>query len=152
MTATEKNIVELKFERINDQIQVVAPDKHIMRMPIQMAVAACRAFANQIEFVDQFHMLRDRLGDWFIEHLESADSAYLTTRDSGLLFLVVQKSDIFDERLADELTSLDLEISGDSDFALITLSVHAVPNSPEEAIASFLSKDMIIQFEAPNGD
>jgi len=63
-----------------------------------------------------------------------------------LLFLVVQRKRESDEELESSLTDLDLEISNDSDFHLVNVSVLALPRSSEETISSFLSSAFVFRY------
>ena len=105
--------------------------KNLMAMPVEVAVEACRAFKEQIAFKDQFDMLLDRLAEWIDRREDKLDQAFLTTRDSGLLFLVVLTQKELNEGIESDLTELDLEIANDDDFDLIRLSVHAIPKCCE---------------------
>ena len=148
MAAVQRAIVELHFENRDGQVTVVHPDNHVMAMSVGEAIEACRAFNKQIEFKIQFDTLLQRLAEWLREHSEFFDRAFLTTRDSGLLFLVVTKEKTFNEKLEEDLTELDLEIANDADFTLIRLAVHAIPYCTDDEANSFLSKDLALRFVA----
>jgi hypothetical protein len=142
-STTLSNTIELHFERKGDQVRVILPNRHIMALPVEAAIEACRAFRSQIAFNDQFDLLLDRLGKWIVERENKLSAAYITTRDSGLLFLLVMKGTKYDIELEQAATDLDLEIANDSDYGLIGLSVLAIPQGDQEAIRSFLSHVII---------
>lgn len=72
--------------------------------------------------------------------------AFLTVHDAGLLFLVVQKSKEFSMEFEVALSDLSLEIANDTDFSLIRLTVHALPNCPREVYEAFLSSKMALRY------
>ena len=147
MSLTEVgSVIELHFENRDGQVRVVLPDNHIMAISVEAAVHACRAFTNQILFKGQFDCLLDHLADWIDRHRSAIDEAYLTTRDSGLLFVVVTQSKTFDSAFEDELTALDIEVANDSDYSLIGMNVLAIPPSGDDTTHSFISKKLGIRF------
>lgn len=141
-------VIELHFANREGRVCVVPPDNDLMAMPVDMAIAACQAFNTQIRFKSQFDQLLEKLGEWLEQRRDALDDAFLTLRDSGLLFLVVTKSHQHDEDLISDLTDLDLEIAQEPDYDLISLSVHAVPRGP---VDSFISQKMALRF-VPDGD
>jgi hypothetical protein len=142
----QTEIIELHFENRDGQVRVMLPDNHIMAMSVEVAVHACRAFKHQILFKSQFDSLLPFLGEWIEQHRENVKQAYLTTRDSGLLFLVVTNDIAFKDSFEDELTSLDIEVANDNDYNLITLNVLAIPPSCDEDTKSFISKKLALRF------
>jgi ribosome recycling factor len=74
-------------------------------------------------------------------------SAYLTLRDSGLLFLVVIRGKEFNSDVEQAITDLDLEIAQDNDYSLIRLGVHVLPECDRENILAFLSRQMVIELK-----
>lgn len=138
--------VELSYKNSGGRVTIVPPDSDIMAMSVETAIEACRAFHQQIVFKDQFDLLLNRLAAWVDAHREKISDAFLTARDSGLLFLVVLKGEQFDSEIETSLTELDLEISNDDDYKLISLAVHALPQSPEETIRSFISRKLSLRY------
>jgi hypothetical protein len=145
---SRSSVIELHFENREGRVCIVPPDNNIMAIPVETAIAACQAFKTQIQFKDQFDQLIATLGEWIAQRNDRIADAYLTVRDSGLLFLLVTKSKQYDDELETALTELDLEIAHDSDFDLISLGVHAIPLGPVE---SFVSRKMALRF-VPDGD
>jgi len=138
--------IELHFEDQDGKVRVVAPDRHVMIVPVSVAVEACRAYQDQIAFNDQFGNLLDRLARWIVDHKVQASQAFLTVHDAGLLFLVIQQSTEFDPDLENSLSELSLEIANDTDYSLIRLVVHALPNCGREVFESFLSSRMSLRY------
>lgn len=146
---TARPIVELHWGNQDARVRIVHQSNDVMAMPIEMAIEACRAFAEQIRFKYQFDGLMIKLMEWLQHHDGHVAEAYLTVRDSGLLFLVVTKGSHMNDELECALTELDLEIAHDNDYDLIRLGVHAIP-SPESQTEglteSFVSRKMAIRF------
>lgn len=138
--------IELHFEDQDGKVRVVAPDKHVMIVPVSVAVEACRAFQNQIAFNEQFSGLLDRLARWIIDQKGQVSQAFLTVHDAGLLFLVIQQGIEFDSDLESSLSELSLEIANDTDYSLIRLVVHALPNCGREIFETFLSSRMSLRY------
>ena len=147
MSLTEiGSVIELHFENRDGQVRVMLPDNHIMAMSVEVAVHACRAFKDQILFKSQFDGLLPYLAEWIDLHSDDVKEAYLTTRDSGLLFLVVTKGKTFNGSFEDELTGLDIEVANDTDYSLINMNVLAIPPSGDEDTHSFISNKLELRF------
>ncbi len=146
-TRRPTSIIELHFENQGAQARIVPPDRDVMVMPIEMAIKACRAFNDQVRFTDQFRHLVDHLGSWVGVHKADVSSAYLTLRDSGLLFLVVSRGSQFNGALEQSITDLDIEVAQDEDYNLIRLGVHVLPECDDESIQSFLSRQMAMELK-----
>ena len=143
------DIIELHFENKDGRVRIIAPDNHVIISSVEAAVDACRAYASQLLFRDQFNSLIEKLAQWLEARTELIQDSYLTIRDSGLLFLVVTKNSHFDDTIESSLTDLDLEVSQDSDFDLISLSVHAIPRANQDTVRSFVSNKMALRL-VPN--
>lgn len=141
------NIIELHFENEGGHVRIVPPDRDMMAMPIEMAIEACRAFHNQIRFKDQFDLLVSRLANWIGQRRNELAAAYLTLRDSGLLFLVVTRGKEFNTQVEEAITDLDMEIAQDDDYDLVRLGVHVLPLCGPEIVQSFLSRQMALQLK-----
>jgi len=147
-TVSRPSVIELHFENREGIIRVVPPSRDLMIIPVEMAIEACRAYRQQIVFKGQFDMLVDFLGRWIGGRPEQISDAYLTIRDAGLLFLVVHRATSYDDVFENALTDLDLEIANDGDYNLINLSVLGLPPVDEESVHTFLSKKMVIRYQA----
>lgn len=143
---THPAVVELHVDNTEGQVRVVPRDRDVMAMPVELAIEACRAFNQQIRFKDQFDLLLDRIAVWLQPRESIISAAYVTTREAGLLFLVVLKGKRRDDDIEAALTELDLEVANDKDFDLINLNVHSIPCCPEETLRSFLSEKLEIRY------
>lgn len=137
-----ETVVELHFEDAGGHVRIVPPDRDLMTMPVKTAIEACRAFNDQLTFRDQFDLLLEKLGQWLSDRRTAVADAYVTTRDAGLLFVVIQQEKNRDPELDEALTDLDLEIANDEDFSHIPLSVLALPHVDQASIRSFLTKEL----------
>ena len=72
-----------------------------------------------------------------LKHNDKVTRAFLTDRDAGLLFLVIQRSDKHDDEFQDELSALDLGIADDEFLQRVRMSVLALPETSDAGIASF---------------
>jgi hypothetical protein len=142
----QNQVIELHFENHGGRVRIVGPDNHVMIQSVEAAVEACRAYSGQMLFKTQFDQLLEKLGQWMEANATRVNSGYLTTQDSGLLFLVVTESRQYDDAVESALTELDLEIAQDSDFDLINLGVHAIPNASKDTVDSFVSSKMALRF------
>ena len=138
--------IDLHFENQGGAVRVVAPEKHIMVVPVLTAIAACKAFQDQIAFIDQFNALLDRLAAWIVANQAGVSTAFLTVQDEGLLFLVIQEGKIFDEALESELSDLSIELANEPNFSLIRVTMHALPNCSRDIYEAFLSNNMQLRY------
>jgi hypothetical protein len=88
----------------------------------------------------QLQPLFNELGGWASAHASKISHAFLTLRDSNLLFLVVMKGKAYDEALESDLTDLELKIAHDDCFDTTPmLSVLAIPHCSAEDYGAFLN-------------
>lgn len=152
MASVQSQIVELHCEDRDGRVRVVFPDKHIMVLPTEAAVRACGAFKDQITFQDQFYHLHQRIAEWLKDHKDLVERAYLTVRDNGLLFLVVQNETRYNDVVEEALSDLDLLIANDDDFRLIRFDVQSLPLTSEESTTSFLARGNTFRYRIDNGE
>ena len=145
-TTSAPAVIDLHFEDRDGRVKVVPPNRDIMVIPVEEAIAACRAFKDQIEFGDQFKLLLERLGDWILERKPFLREAFVVVRDQGLLFLVVMDGVSFDSPFEDELTDLDIEIANNDDYRLIRLDVLALPKCSGDSVNSFLASGKTFKY------
>ena len=136
-TNTVRSTIQLSFGD-ESQIVVTPEDQDRFAISVNDAIDACRAHAKEREFQTQHSLLMTLLKEWLNGKLSRVDRAFLTARDGGLLFLVVQKEQQLDEDLQDALTDLDIRIARDPALDLIKLSVLAIPKSSSSNIESFI--------------
>jgi hypothetical protein len=137
MITQQQNIILLRH---GDQREVCVEtaDEDRFLMTVESVVRACKAHGHIAEVGKQLRRLLRKLKDWLDAHPEDIREAYLTVRDSGLLFLVVREMKAFNDALEEALTDLDIDVANDEAFNLIRLSVLALPFTSEDSVKSFL--------------
>ena len=131
------------FEGDSGQVLINQLNGDRFVLSIQEVINASGAFSRQRDLSKQFDILFQKLGEWSSLRRDAIRSSHLTIRDSGFLFVVVQKGTAFDEPLSNDLTDLDLEIAENRDLDLISLDVLAIPNSSSESLAAFISMESL---------
>ena len=140
------DLVDLHFEDETGKVRVTPDNDTLLLMSVEEAIIACRAFKKQLEFKSQFDHLLNALGAWIKSRLHKISLAFLTTRDAGLLFLVVTAAANRDDELESDITELDMQVANEADYHLIDLSVLIIPNCPKDSVHSFLSRKMALRF------
>lgn len=140
------DLIELHFEDDTGKVRVTPADNTLLLLSVEEAIAACRAFKKQLEFKGQFDQLINTLGVWLKARRDRVAQAFLTTRDAGLLLLIVTKSAAYDQAFEADVTELDIQIANDTDYHLIDLSILAIPNCQQESVHSFLSRKMMLRY------
>ena len=140
LTVPKQEPLRLDFYEQGRKVLVKPQDHDAFVVSVEEAAAACQiANRNQsYTFGLQFEELLRRLAKWIQLHKAAVRKAYVTVRDAGFLFLVVQKSPALDLKLEEDLTELDLEVAHEEAFGLLRLNVLALPSSSKEAYESFL--------------
>jgi len=121
-----------------------AEDRDKFIKTVDEAIAACRAYEYKGKFKGQFNKLISQLRNWAISRQDKVEKAFLTVRDSGLLFLVVRKSIPYDDDFENELIHLDAEVANSSSFSEIDLEVLALPNCGKDNYGSFCYPDYTV--------
>lgn len=143
-TKTKIDAIKLNWDEKKRQIVVTPEDNDKFVVTVGEAIEACKAtksdksYENYKKFADQFDVLLDTLWLWIQDHKQDVFKAYLTIRDSDLLFLPIKISCNYDDDFEDELTELDITIAQNSGLDLIRLSVLALPKSSDNALSSFV--------------
>jgi hypothetical protein len=139
--------IQLNYQEKGNIITVIPEDEESFYLTVDKAIQACRAYNHTSAFSSQFQKLLERLALWIRENKREIDSAYLTVRDAGLLFLVMRNSKKYHGKFEDDLTLLDIEIAQDRNFNKIKLSVLAIPLVDFEQVVSFLNPQASFRYE-----
>jgi len=139
--AERQEMIRLHFRESDRKVYIECEDDRFV-MSVEDAAAACRIVdrSGLLRFRKQFERLAERLAEWTLRHLDQVQTAMLTTRDAGLLFVVVRKTRPYDKDFERELTELDLEVAQDPNFDLICLSVLSLPECGPDGYQSFASE------------
>jgi hypothetical protein len=143
--------LHLKWDEKTRSVVIDPGDHDVFVVTVEKAILACQVEATFSAFDQQYRALLGHLAKWAHARAGKIQTAYLTTRDSGLLFLVVTESRSFDPDFESELTHLDIDVARDKAYDYIRLSVLALPNSPADAVASFISRVGTVRIEYGNG-
>ena len=149
-TRTRNRPVELAWRDGERSVLVTDQAEDRFVTTVEAAICACKALPEMGRFKAQYRVLLDRLADWLEVHLDRLETAYITIRDAGLLFLVVTKANTYDHELEEKLLDLDIEIARDEQLDLIRLTVLAIPDSSAEGIASFTDPVHTLEFVHAN--
>lgn len=142
--------IQLRWQETSREIVISPEDQDRFTATVEEAIKACQSSIQGFaKFQQAFKSLLTRLQSWISEHEKDVDSAYLSVRDAGLLFVVVRKGASYDRDFEDLLTQVDLEIANDSEFNTIRMNVLALPNCPSDSITAFVSPEYAISLSSP---
>ncbi|MCK4423095.1 MAG: hypothetical protein KAV18_03410 [Candidatus Omnitrophica bacterium] len=137
--------LQITWKEKNQQIVFVPEDEDRFVLTAEAAIKACRnAVETPIKCKQQFDGLVKRLARWIKDNQKCVDKAFLNVRETGFLFLVVQKDVPYDLDLESSLTSLDIEVARSSDFDQFSLDVISLPKVSPGAITSFLTDNSLV--------
>lgn len=144
MSTTKLSSIVLYEDGAEHDVLVYLKDNDKFVLTAQDAVRACRAWDKSVQFQRQFEDLLTRLSRWISDNRGDISIAKLNVRENDILFVVTQAVVKRNDHLADQLTDLDLEISGSPSFDLISLNVLSLPLVDAESAAAFLSSGEIL--------
>lgn len=151
-TPTRQKPIMLDFaEAAGRQIMVTPEDQDRFFITVEQAIEACVASKAQkpniiMRFEKQYNALLNRLANWAEDHRSKITNAYLTVRDSDVLFVVVQREPVYDRALEDDLTALDMEVARDEAFGLIRMNVLGLPFVADDGDTAFLVPDRVLEY------
>jgi len=142
--------VRLAYHTSANRDVVVTPADHDrFVLSIKAAINACQAYHDQLEFQEQFeNRLLPRLAGWLTKHKVAVECAYVTVREDGLFFVVVQAEAVHDRALEDAVAALDIEIATDPGLKLISLSTMTLPSASPALYRSFLAPEHTLAYHA----
>ena len=116
MAVTTQPIIRLHQENKDCRVFIETDQQDRFVLTVNAAIQACQAYGRVAEFNTQFKNLQASLSSWTEKHEAEIAEAYITVRDAAILFLVVQKSQAFNQELEDSLNDLDISIAQDEAF------------------------------------
>lgn len=119
-------------------VTITPPNGDLLAMTKAMAIRACQLGSRLEELDSQILEVWEVLKAWASDHRHNISKAFLASRGTGFLFLVVQKESEYNHELEDALTELDILIAQNQEYQLVNLSVLSIPNSSDETIRTFL--------------
>lgn len=145
-TVCDKEPIQLQYCEKDRKVVVTPSDNDRFVLSVEEAAMACRSMKQLLVFNDQFEHLLSHLAQWMEDHKSKIKKAFVTVRDAGLMFLLVQNQVRFDGEFEDILSDLDIEIAQNPEYSLIHLSVLALPNCSQEGYESFLSPTYTLEY------
>ncbi len=138
--------VVLLDETRSDMVTVLPLDRDAFCLDVAKAVKACRILDDSYTFIRQVGDLRDELAKWIESHKAQVQAAYLPFRQTGILFVVVQREVQRDDALSEALTDLDIRIASGAMFNLLSVDVLMLPHSSGDATQAFLASGNVHQY------
>ncbi len=138
--------VRLKWSEENRVVLFEPEDQDRFSMKVKEVIQACNIHQQRNEFESQFDDLKNILGNWIHERKDKIAQAFVTIRDTRILFLAITKDVEYDSELEDELTNLDWVISQTPLFSAIPLSVQSLPQCDSDTYEAFLSPPIILEY------
>jgi len=120
-------------------------DRFIMK--VREVIQACNLKQQTNEFESQFANLKNLLGNWLHQHKDQFHKAFITVRDTRILFLVVTRDKEYDPCLDDMLTDLDMKIVQTPFVSEIPVSVQSLPQCEKDVYESFLSPVIVLEYD-----
>ena len=148
MTVTTGTPLQLNYKAKGQTVVITPEDEDRFCVTVQEAIRACSAGQSYVVFDKQFRKLTEKIASWLKSNSKDIYKAYLTVRDSDILFFIVRKSVAYNREFEDFLTDFDISIAEDVNFNKIRMSVLAIPKSPQETISSFLRPDFTWVYNA----
>ena len=138
--------IRLKWSEKDRTVLFELEDKDRFTMKVKEVIQACNIHQQSNEFESQFDDLKNILGNWIHWRKDKIAKAFVTIRDTRILFLVITKDVEYDSKFEDELTKLDWDISSTQLFSAIPLSVQSLPLCDSNMYEAFLSPPIILEY------
>jgi len=139
--------VRLKWSEKDRTVVFETPDNDLFAMKVREVIQTCNIIQQQrSKFESQFNDLKNILGNWVHERKDKIVKAFVTVRDTRILFLAITKDAEYDSELEDELTTLDWAIANTQLFSAIPMSVQSLPQCDSDIYEAFLSPPVILEY------
>jgi hypothetical protein len=138
--------VRLDWTNRDGNIVITPSDKDRFVLKVGAAIEILRRHSQVDRTQQQFSLLLKRLAQWLDDHQSSWETAFLTSGEGVLRFIVVRKTARFDEATSDALSALELDIARDPDLDLVKLTTTALPSVGEESLRSFLDPAFTLKY------
>ena len=115
-------------------------------MKVQEVIRACGIFQGVEEFERQFVDLKNILGNWVHSNRDKISKAFVTVRDTQMLFLPITKDFVYDSQFEAELTKLDLDIAHSPLFSSMSFGVQSLPECDTDSYEAFLAPPTILEY------
>ncbi len=138
--------IRVKWSEKDRTVLFDTQDEDRFTMKVKEVIQACNIHQQGNEFESQFNDLKNILGNWIHERKNKIAKAFVTIRDTRILFLAVTKDVEYDSELEDEITALDLAIAQTPLLSAIPLSVQSLPQCSGDIYRAFLSPPIIFEY------
>lgn len=138
--------IQLRWSERTRRVTVSPADQDLFVVSVQEAIEACRAHAHRKKFEHQFKALLGILAEWVDKRREQIRNAIVTLQEDAVLFLVVRKEMGYDRTFEDDLTRLDMEVAQHPNLDVVRLTVLALPNCSDEALAGFINPEVYLVY------
>ncbi len=138
--------VRLKWSEAERTVLFEPKDKDRFTLKVKEVIQICNIHQKSNEFESQFNDLKNILGNWIHQRKDKITKAFVTIRDTRLLFLIVTKDIEYDSKFEDELTDLDWAIANTPLLSAISLSVQSLPKCDSDIYEAFLSPPIILEY------
>jgi hypothetical protein len=138
--------VRLKWSERDRTVVIEPADEDNFTMKVDEVIEACNIKQQKSEFEAQFNDLKNILGNWIHQRKDKITKAFVTVRDTRILFLTITKDVEYDSELEDELTALDWAIAHTQLLSTIPLSVQSLPQCNSDIYQAFLSPPIILEY------
>jgi len=146
--ASRGTVIRLNWEEDDDTKVIVTPSNQDRYMQsVKQVIEACQMKEAFRQIEAQLDSLLARLGEWVRDHLDSIHRAFVTVRETSLLFLIVQPGKAYDAELEEALSAIDMEIALSEEYSSLKLSVLALPNSTDDSTRAFLHPDFALEYK-----
>ena len=138
--------IRLKWSEKDRTVLFEPADEDRFTMKVEAVIQACNIHQQKDEFESQFDDLKNILGNWVHKRKDKIAKAFVTIRDTRILFLAITENVEYDGELEDDLTSLDWDIANTQLFSAIPLSVQSLPQCDSDIYDAFLSPPVILEY------
>lgn len=138
--------IRVKWSDKDRTVLFEPPDENRFTMKVKEVIRACNIHQQSNEFESQFNDLKNILGNWIHGRKDKISKAFVTIRDTRILFLAITKNVEYDRELEDELTELDWTIAHTPLFSAIQLSIQSLPQCDADIYEAFLSPPVILEY------
>ena len=143
----QKAPILLSWREEGRKIIIVPDDDYRFTQTVDEAIRACQSIKTTADFQIQFKKTLNLLAVWIKKNTKHIAKAYLTIRDAGLLFVIIQKGIKYNGKFEDTLTALDLKIANQKTLSDIKLNVMALPNTTRDVYETFLSPEYTLKYK-----
>ena len=104
-SGTKKRWVRLDHSERDTGVVVSPENEDRFALTMEIAIRGCKLAGQMDKLNGQMAQLFERLHGWVQSHDRDIGQAYVVVRDTGLLFLIVQRDRKFNHELEDELSN-----------------------------------------------